>query len=246
MTLIALAIFGDGTFFDTSISVGEDMASTGTSVCNHLLRPFSDLFNMAVSDPPDVDCAYYRNGTLMFYLVDWLDSLMDPMSLQLALRGTLLTVSKATLQPAWHEGIRTIVASHGTDVLKPSMSLVAMVIISFLIMLQLCGLLMMVIYASTRPTWTTSLDSFALLRIGATMADELPLISPLAANKLALLDEKKGWVGRQKDDEELKTLALGGSRPLLINERYRSAKQGKTLTIYKSRRAEEKIKVNQD
>jgi hypothetical protein len=76
--------------------------------------------------------------------------------------------------------------------------------------MQLVGLLALALYASSRPAWTELLDGFALLRLGAAMAEGLLLVSATDAKELASLDEEAGWVGDCGSREQVRTLAIGG------------------------------------
>ena len=97
------------------------------------------------------------------------------------LRANSTSASRTFTQPDWHDGGRGIYTSAGTDIPKLKMPRSAIILISFCIALQLICLLFLAIYASSRPTWIESLDSFAMLRLGAAIAGELPSISALEA-----------------------------------------------------------------
>lgn len=83
--------------------------------------------------------------------------------------------------------------------------------ISLLILLQVIGLLLFAAYSVSQPTWTATLDGFATLRIGAALADGLPLISSMQAKDVALLGGKRGCIGDNGDDAgRPRTLTVGG------------------------------------
>jgi hypothetical protein len=237
MVMSAMAIFGGGTFFN-KISSANDTGSAGAQLCSQLRRPFMGLFP-ATLDPalpsftdPELPCEQYKNGFLAQSLLDWLNLILTPSNLDKVLRATTTSASKTLTQPDWHGGSRVIYTSAGTDIVKLHMPSGAMILISFLIALQLTGLLSMAIYASTRPTWTESLDGFAMLRFGAAMASELPSISALEAKHIAILDEKKGWIGHQKSGNTLKTLSIGGSMRPKHDELYRLVDAEKRVRLY--------------
>ena len=75
------------------------------------------------------------------------------------------------------------------------------------------GLILLAAYATECPSWTESLDSFAVLRLGAAIADELPLISPVEADEVVLLDEKEGWIGESKERKPRRLVIGGPCRP---------------------------------
>ena len=237
MSLSAMAIFGSGTFFDKIASLNKS-ADAGRQLCPQLRRPFMGFLpatlnpSVPSSTDPELSCSTYTNGILTDPLLDWLTSILDPDVLYKALRATTTSACKTFTQPDWHSSGRMIYASGGTDIVKLDMSTSAMIIITFLIASQLAGLLSLAIYASTRPTWTESLDGFAMLRIGAAMASELPSISALEAKHIGVLDEKKGWIGSQRSGENLKRLTIGGSMRPRHDELYQLVDAGKRVKLY--------------
>jgi len=116
---------------------------------------------------------------------------------------------------------------------KVHVPLAGLISISILILLQLTGLFSLALYASQHATWTDLLDSFALLRLGAAMADELPLISASEAKELAVLDEKEGWVGDAGNAERARMLRIGGEEFAREDTPYRCAEQGRTIRFKK-------------
>lgn len=64
----------------------------------------------------------------------------------------------------------------GSDLQKPTMPLAAMVVITLLLAAQLVGLGFLAIYASRHPSWTESLDAWAILRIGAEIGLDVPAV----------------------------------------------------------------------
>lgn len=68
---------------------------------------------------------------------------------------------------------RTIYSSPGTTIIKPKQSLAGVIIISILVTIQVVGLLILAHYTCSSPTWTQSLDAYALARIGALLAPQM-------------------------------------------------------------------------
>ena len=148
------------------------------------------------------------------------------------LRAITTSASRAFTQPDRYDGCRGIYTSAGTEILKLKMPKSVMVLISFCIVLQLICLLFPAIYASSRPTWIESLDSFEMLRLGAAIAGELPSISALEAKHMAVLDKKRGCISSQKSSAILKTLMIGGSMRPRNDELYRLVDVGKRVRLY--------------
>lgn len=85
-----------------------------------------------------------------------------------------------------------IYSSPGLRIQRLHIPFSAIVIISLLIFLQIAGLLALGVYTSMQPTWTASLDGFALLRMGKAMRDALPLISAADVREADVLDKTEG------------------------------------------------------
>lgn len=68
---------------------------------------------------------------------------------------------------------RTIYSSPGTTIIKPKQSLAGVIIISILVTIQVVGLLFLAHYTCSSPTWTQTLDAYALARIGALLAPQM-------------------------------------------------------------------------
>lgn len=106
-------------------------------------------------------------------------------------------------------------ADMGADTQLPVISHEGIIVISILLGIYLAGLLAMALYASHRPTWTSSLDAFAMLRIGAAIADELPFRYARNSRLVQVLDHTPGYIGEAEDGHaDVGKLALGSSRAL--------------------------------
>lgn len=68
---------------------------------------------------------------------------------------------------------RTICSSPGTTIIKPKQSPAGVIIISILITAQIVGLVILAHYTCSSPTWTQTLDAYALARIGALLAPQM-------------------------------------------------------------------------
>ncbi|KAJ7772226.1 hypothetical protein B0H16DRAFT_1685301 [Mycena metata] len=75
---------------------------------------------------------------------------------------------------------RPIYTSSGLELVKPSKTLAATIIVSVLIAMQLVGLAILVRYIYSVPAWTASLDALAMARIGREVPEgELPRLGPV-------------------------------------------------------------------
>ena len=83
----------------------------------------------------------------------------------------------------------------GADARKPSISITGIAVISVLLGIYLLCLFLLAMYSFLSPRWTSQLDSFAMMRIGAAMADEVPLRVSGNESKLEVLDRTPGFIG---------------------------------------------------
>ncbi|KAJ7711730.1 hypothetical protein B0H16DRAFT_1815833 [Mycena metata] len=117
----------------------------------------------------------------------------------------------------------------GADMQVPVISLMGIIVVSVALGLFLLLLLGVALYAWWTPTWTTTLDAFAMLRIGAAVGaplrpardsdeaeNERWLLFPRnGAAGVAALDQLPGWVGdalHAEGSEAVGQLALGTGR----------------------------------
>ena len=76
-------------------------------------------------------------------------------------------------------------------------------------------------YARFSPRWPSSLDAFTMTRLGAAMAEKVPLMVGVGVDGITVLDEMPGWIGNVSDDhEEVGRLGLGTRRPVDRRRRY--------------------------
>ena len=207
--------------------------------------PVLDCITPGGDDPSNPNTDHqHPNGTLAYYLFLFLQKFNNLNSTTAALTLTNFYSSQAILDPSKALDSRyfepfegrvalSVYASPGLGIQKLHVPLAGLIIISVLIILQLAGLFSLAVYASAHATWTGSLDSFALLRLGAAMADELPLISALDAKELPVLDEREGWVGDAGGAEKVRMLRIGGEECAKKDTPYRSVAPGRTIRLRK-------------
>jgi hypothetical protein len=107
----------------------------------------------------------------------------------------------------------------------PTFSVGGIVTVSVLLGLYLFILMGLRYYSARTPRWTEQLDSFAMMRIGASVADDVPLLAGVDSNYFAILDKIPGVMGDSAPGHEwIGKLALGGSAPLTGKRLYASHK----------------------
>lgn len=80
----------------------------------------------------------------------------------------------------------------------------------------------MAIYSAWVPRWTVTLDSFAMMRVGASISEKVPLLATNHVERIELLDKTPGWIGNQAEEglDQKGQLCLGGARPLKETKYY--------------------------
>jgi hypothetical protein len=106
----------------------------------------------------------------------------------------------------------------GADAKKPVITLAGIITCSLLLGLFLIGLGTMAFYASSSPTWTPTLDSFAMMRLGSAIP-EMGLLAGYEAS-VAALGMTPGWIGDAEPDSEIGVLKLGVPGRLKLNREY--------------------------
>lgn len=235
------AIFGNNTFFNT-VASHSNQSSLDSPICPQLRRPFSGLYDDISPETnstgpgltgstwwsqisPDLDCDpdsdANKYGIFLNALFEWLPNFRDPVKATAALTLATYYSNNAILNLVPNYSAVPLYYDAGFDMQKFAVPLPAMIIITILLAVQLAGLAFLALYASRHPTWTESLDSFAVLRLGASIAEDVPLLSALQAKEATMLDEKAGWIGDTGIEGELRQLALGGSERVRENDLYR-------------------------
>ncbi|KZL80755.1 hypothetical protein CI238_09188, partial [Colletotrichum incanum] len=130
--------------------------------------------------------------------------------------GMYLSNAAVLQDAASNDAARTIYNLTGTDFVAPRYTRGATVVISLLISAQAIALILLVCYIYSLPTWTDTLDAFAMMRLGAHLRDsvQMPLLGRVNREELAVLGETDGLLGivpgvvdDSEDDLELAALA---------------------------------------
>lgn len=214
LTISALSIFGNQTFFYTAAnSSTSTVASALAQICQQRNIPFAQLFqdlDFFAYDP--VQCnhsnePYYPvpEEGLLRILYSWICGFYTLRTAEQALETATFFANEALLIETASETIgykaRPISTSPGLMILKPHKSPTGTMIISFLILLQFIGLIFLARYAYQVPTWTDALDAIAVARIGANLKD-LPPIGKINEGDLKKeLENVDALVGVAVDEE---------------------------------------------
>ncbi|CAL5871866.1 uncharacterized protein PFLUO_LOCUS6120 [Penicillium psychrofluorescens] len=126
-----------------------------------------------------------------------------------------------SMEPSW-----VINQDLGSEMEIPDISLGGIIAVSVLMGLYLLPLLALAFYASRYPRWTRRLDSFAMLRLGASMGEEVfPMFVAYDKNAIKELDEVPGVVrdiGLSSGNAVISAgrIGLGGGKPLQKRRKY--------------------------
>ncbi|KAK1967095.1 hypothetical protein LY78DRAFT_577074 [Colletotrichum sublineola] len=130
--------------------------------------------------------------------------------------GMYLSNAAVLQDAASNDAARTIYNLTGTGFVAPRYALGATVAVSLLISAQAIALILLVCYIYSLPTWTDTLDAFAMMRLGAHLRDSmgLPVLGRVNRREVAMLGETDGLLGVvpsmagvSEDDVELAALA---------------------------------------
>jgi hypothetical protein len=109
----------------------------------------------------------------------------------------------------------------GADTVVPVISNQGIIMISTLLGIYLASIFALALYSAIPSRWTDQLGAFAMLRIGASLSDDIQFRPATETQNIRALDELPGWVGDATDGEgELGQLALGASGPLKSSRKF--------------------------
>ncbi|KAJ5190287.1 uncharacterized protein N7498_009272 [Penicillium cinerascens] len=240
---IALALFGEGSFVDVQHTTLSAYASSNVSYpgCIALIPFISLLHETDVSKAPDLldPCLVgevVQGGTSAYDLTTKTISMHSIVAayfflfsgdypsappanvVENAFAASAFLANGAMMADVVYPSLY-VSYSLGVDMQIPSVSREGIIIVSVLLGLDLFCLLVMAIYSAWIPRWTKTLDSFAMLRIGASIPEKVPLLATNHAECIKSLDETPGWIGNEAEGK-IGQLCLGGQRPLKKTKRY--------------------------
>lgn len=157
----------------------------------------------------------------------WLGSFFDrPDRLQNAFASAIILATEQWLT-SWPGGDGSgsesllVFYDEGEDLLIPAVSLAGMVLVSTLLTVYLSCLLALAIYSARTPRWTKLLDAFAMMRIGASIYEEVPLRVASDVTAVGVLNKKRGFIGGCSDGANgVRSLGLGAEEPLTSDSCY--------------------------
>lgn len=225
LAMLTAALFEPGSFIATQIPTNItdpfDPDSTKQAALPCTIPPLALLLS---DHSPTYRCIEgpFDISTGFSYLSDWIGSFYYGIDMQNALHAAVILACQVWLTTG--QGNTTVWYDMGQDFVRPKISATGLIVISILLAADLFLLLALALYICLSYTWTSSFDPLIMMRLGATRADELPLMinSPAEEKKMrSVLENMPGWVGDGKpDDEDAGVLALGASAPLRSGRHY--------------------------
>ena len=125
-------------------------------------------------------------------------------------------LTTSAVNPSWG-----ITYDMGANTKVPIISNTGITAVSALLGLLLTTLLALAAYSAWTPRWTDQLDAFAMLRLGASLAEDIQLRIAHKTGGVTSLDSLPGWIGDASDGNgAVGKLALGGQTSLKGGREY--------------------------
>ncbi|KAF8812036.1 hypothetical protein BYT27DRAFT_7088253 [Phlegmacium glaucopus] len=138
-----------------------------------------------------------------------------------AFESAAFLANEAWLKYGTRKPTFTVSYDAGADTVVPTISRAGIILISLLLATDLLSLLAMALYSAWIPCWTDQLDAFAMVRIGAAIAESIPFRVANMTDQIKVLDETPGWVGDATEGKgKVGELGIGASTPLRGRRKY--------------------------
>ncbi|KAK5700653.1 hypothetical protein LTR97_005170 [Elasticomyces elasticus] len=237
---IAMALFGEGSFIAERVAYPDKYITDGNngSLPNGTCVDYAPLqfiqhitYGYGIGDGSEGQQCVVNNDTTTFQDLQggislWLRYFQanDAQTMQNALNAAAYLATKAWVEHQVQVAGRSLTVSMdmGTDTQVPSISPAGMYIISILLAIFLLSLLAMALYSTWQVRWTRQLDAFAMMRVGAAVKDQVPMLVGGNAGKISSLDRMPGWVGDEEPSADIGTLGVGSRNALQKGRRYHS------------------------
>ena len=233
---IVYALFGDGSLpaIYSELNTTYKMVEEEPTDYNYPCLLSSPLHNLAEPYVPDLNVrsspclqpAVIRNGGAMYGFL-YVFNQSTPVLEKVFRAAAYMYHDVLFSQASSGVGSGRVEYDAGADLQKPALSDGSIIGLTIVIAVFLACLLSLALYASLTRTWTSSLDAYAMMRIGAELGpDAIPFLAVKDPDFVVELDELPGWVGNVAGREE-KTGVLGlgynkAARELDGKEKYKA------------------------
>ena len=189
LSLVVNALFGNGSWLERSMgSLNKNETLESTEPQCEELQPLALLAGRIHACTLTTDEDRKIDGLEDFFdLLTSADKALNPFH--------AATIIASQLWLADPNGNLQVTYDHGVDTERPTLSRAGMYVISILLGVDLFLLLALAVYIRYTPTWTPSLDAFAMMRLGASMADQPLLLAKDETEALKALQDVPGWTG---------------------------------------------------
>lgn len=213
----AMTLFGD----DSWLAMTRDLTATmeSSSVSDIAASPFAASICRMTPFLAAFDTSACEQHVPLDNLVqNWTYMFSDPHVLELQLFAGIFLTNKAILTFSNDEfslydigaSGRRIYTGPGSAILKPNVSLAALIVISTLIFAQVLGLAVLTYFIYHVPSWTSALDGTAMARIGARLGvSVLPSLCPNIQDETKRLKSLDGCIGVSEGTLEAKETCDG-------------------------------------
>lgn len=244
----AIALFGSGSFFANRIahpqayyssnittnSDGQESGPINDGSCidfapmgwmlNAEVGGFAPCISNGAGGPSGVGLRDYMRDWVKLFVIDTTAIIDNSALLTNAFNVAAFIANQAWLTHNVNGDGRSLTVSYdvGADMEVPTISQTGLILVSALLALYLLALFALASYACLSPRWTSQLDSFTMMRLGAAMADKLHLMVGRRTDQVKALDEMPGWIGDIAEaGEEVGRLGLGAPHMVSGERRYR-------------------------
>lgn len=240
LTLAALALFGNESFFTASAQASQtNSTAAALAMCRAHRVPFYAMrgnvngpFTNGVCETIEAYAATGAERDFGSYvgwgLLQWFTMFNDTDVAWSALGiahfyACNALVTRAAQAPGpWSFNVRRAIwASDGRTTKKPTMTLPSMVVLSLLLLVEVLVLLRLAYYAWRTPTWTGTFKSLTVVQLANAMEkDALPPAGIYGEDEMRMLQQLDGRVGVEvrpegKEGGEVRRLVHGGMEPVV-------------------------------
>ncbi|KAK3324840.1 hypothetical protein B0H66DRAFT_546856 [Apodospora peruviana] len=179
LTIAALALFGNGSFYDLAARVGSNNATDdplAQALGASCPFPFKAQLSSYYQDPCDMRYGYRQdfpastvNFLVSLFNPDWTNTNHLEVAMYLANQALMDTAASVSqTKPSSADYIWT---TEGLQYRQFVMSTATLVVVSVLVALQALGMIVLLVYSYRVPTWTSTLDALAIARITYQLKD---------------------------------------------------------------------------
>ncbi|KAJ5671878.1 hypothetical protein N7507_001005 [Penicillium longicatenatum] len=222
-----LALFGDGSFIQTRQAYPQTFASpeieaTESGSYPDYIYTCKDLAPLDLLISGDMDCIVTDAGGTNASALDevvakWINNFNDPDTMSSVFNVAAFLANQAWINNNIERAVMflTVNFDMGADTKIPVISTAGVILISTLLGIDVFIILALATYAWWSPRWTRYMDSWAMMRIGASLTQDASLLVSREEDKVKALDGIPGWIGDKSEKHEpVGTLELGGLRAI--------------------------------